>query len=183
MNKDIFRFYSIDNIYGYDEFDLYLQDAAGANTYITISINIYSVNDPPFFIEDNINIHQDQTKNLIRIEYDANDVDNSQSDLNYSIYYGDRNNWNLIIKDYEEKVYLWNTQEILEGDYFIKLVVSDGTNESAWISSEKYSIRSDFSIIVGITLISIIASIGVGLGVYFLIKLKIIKGKNKDEIV
>jgi len=143
-DKDIFNFYSIENMYGSDEFDLYLNDPGGKNSSIIINLTIEPVNDVPYFLENNISITNDVANNLIRIEYDAIDIDNDQDDLKYSIYYGDGTSWNVIVANYEEKVHMWNTQGIPEGDYYIRLVVSDGSNETIWISSTKYLIRDPF---------------------------------------
>jgi len=182
-DKDIFRFYSVENIYGSDEFDLYLYDPAGANYSIKINLNIGPVNDAPYFIETNISIDNDLTNNVIRIEYDAIDIDNDQNDLKYNIYYGDGASWNLIVANQEEKVHIWNTQGIPEGDYYIKLVVSDGSNESIWISPTRYLIRDPFLKNLVIVLLSTITVAGLALFVYFLIKFRILKKPRKGEAV
>jgi hypothetical protein len=182
-DKDIFRFHSIENMYGSDEFDLYLYDPAGANCSIKINLNVDSVNDAPYFFETNITIDNDVANNLIRIEYDAFDIDNDQSDLKYNIYYGDGTSWNTIVANHEEKVYIWNTQGIPEGDYYIKLIVSDGSNETIWISSTKYLIRDPFLQSLAIVLISTITGAALALFVFFLIKFRILKKHGKEEAI
>ena len=182
-DKNIFRFHSIENMYGSDEFDLYIYDPAGANSSIKINLNIDTVNDAPYFLENNISIDNDVANNLIRIEYDAIDIDNDQSDLKYNIYYGDGTSWNIIVANHEEKVHIWNTQGIPEGDYYIKLVVSDGSNETIWISSTKYLIRDSFLKIIAIVLMSTITGAGLALFVFFLIKFRILKKHDKGEAV
>jgi len=181
LNKDIFRFYSIDNVYGSDQFDLLLEDEVGASVSLNISLNIDSVNDPPFFIENNINIQQDAVNDLIHIEYEANDVDNMLIELNYSIYYGSGINWQAIVKDYNETSYTWNTKDISYGNYNIKIVVSDSVNETVWISPQKYLIGEPSNLIFVVTLISIITGVGVALFAVFLVKFRILKKTSKDE--
>ena len=181
VNKDLFRFYSIDNIYGNDEFDLMLEDEAGANVSLNISLNIYSVNDAPSFIESNIIIQQEKTEELIHIEYEAEDVDNLLSELNYSIYYGTDNNWHLIIENYKDTTYTWNTKDVPEGNYYIRIIVSDGLANETWISPEMYSIKhKDESPIINIIIIT--SSIGGGIGLSVFIALYIRARKRKKEI-
>ncbi|MFX1532204.1 MAG: LVIVD repeat-containing protein [Promethearchaeota archaeon] len=165
LNKDLFRFYSIDNVYGNDEFDLILEDEGGANVSLNITINIYSINDAPIFIESNITIQQE--KHFIQIEYEAEDIDNLPSELNYSIYYGSENDWHLIIENYKDTTYTWNTTDIQEGNYYIKIVVSDGLANDTWISSDYYSIRHKRTnpLIEGPLIYIIIISSCVGAGV------------------
>ena len=182
-DKDIFRFHSIENMFGSDEFDLYLCDPAGANSSIKINLNINSVNDAPYFLETSIYIDNDVANNLIRIEYDAIDIDNDQGDLKYNIYYGDGTDWNIIVADHEEKVYDWNTQGIPEGDYYIKLVVSDGFNETIWISSTKYLIIDPFLKILAIVLMSVITGAVLFFVLFFFFKFRILKKHGKGEAV
>lgn len=181
INKDIFRFYSIENVYGNDQFGLLLEDEAGAGVSINISLNIYSVNDPPFFIVDNFNILQDVLNDLIYIEYEANDVDNILIELNYSIYYGSGSSWNAIIKDYNKTTYTWNTRNVPGGSYHIKIVVSDGSNDTIWISPQRYIIEDPYSAIIAITLFSVITGAGIALFIFFLVKFRILKKIPKDE--
>ena len=182
-NKDIFKFYSIENMYGSDEFDLYLNDPAGANSSIKINLTIDPVNDAPYFLENNITIDIDIANNLIRIEYDAIDIDNDLGDLNYNMYYGDGTSWNVIVANHEEKVYTWNTQGIPEGDYYIKLVVSDGSNETIWISSTKYLIRDQFLKNLAIVLMVTLTGAVLAFFVFFLIKFRKLKTYDKEEVV
>jgi len=182
-DKDIFNFYSIENMYGSDEFDLYLNDPGGKNSSIIINLTIEPVNDVPYFLENNISITNDVANNLIRIEYDAIDIDNDQDDLKYSIYYGDGTSWNVIVANYEEKVHMWNTQGIPEGDYYIRLVVSDGSNETIWISSTKYLIRDPFLKILVLVIMSTLTGTGLALFVFFLIKFRKLKKYGKGEVV
>ena len=169
-------------MYGSDEFDLYLNDPGGKNSSIIISLTIEPVNDVPYFLENNISITNDVENNLIRIEYEARDDDNVQSDLKYDIYYGDGTSWNVIVANHEENVLIWNTQGITEGDYYIKLVVSDGSNETIWIST-KYLIRDPFLKNLAIILIVSLTGAGLALFIFFLIKFRKLKTYGKEEVV
>ncbi len=182
-DKDVLIFHSIDNIYGSDEFDLYLYDPAGANTSIKVTLNVESVNDAPFFIEINIFIDHDQANNKMSISFEANDIDNDTSELRYSIFYGDGSVWVPIVTDYDDETYLWNTQTIPEGNYRIKLSVSDGMNETIWISSTRYHIINPFNTILSITLVATVTGAGVALFVFFLIKFRILKKDRREEPV
>lgn len=180
INKDIFRFSSVDDVYGNDVFDLLLQDKEGKNDSITLTLNIFSVNDPPFFIEDNISIQQNASKNLINIRYNAVDIDNPQSDLSYEIYYGAGENWKLIIANLDVTNYTWHTGMIPDGEYHIKIIVSDGIDNSIWISPIKYSIKGNFPFrydIIIIATITAVLSVGVGIILY---KIRLLKRKNKQ---
>ncbi len=164
LNKDLFRFYSIDNVYGNDEFDLMLEDEGGAHVSLNITLNIYNINDAPTFIESNIIIQQE--KDFIQIEYEAEDIDNLPSELNYYIYYGTDNDWHLIIENYKDTTYTWNTTHIQEGNYYIRIDVSDGLANDTWISSEIYSVkRKSESPLIYIIIISSCVVAGVISGV------------------
>ncbi|MFW9879948.1 MAG: LVIVD repeat-containing protein, partial [Candidatus Thorarchaeota archaeon] len=170
LNKDIFRFYSVDDAYGNDEFDLLLHDEGGANVSLNITLSIYSVNDAPRFLENSINIQQE--KDFIQIEYEAEDIDNLSSDLNYSIYYGSMDSWHSIIENYKNTTYTWYITEIPRGNYYIKIIVCDGLANDTWISTELFSIgrpiESPFIPIIILTS-SIAAGIGLGvLGIFYI---------------
>ncbi|MFW9971555.1 MAG: hypothetical protein ACFFDF_15275, partial [Candidatus Odinarchaeota archaeon] len=180
-NKDIFIFHSIENKYGSDEFDLYLYDPPGAYNSIIITLNIESVNDPPYFVEGSIIIDNNIPQNKMNITFEANDVDNNESELKYSIFYGDGIKWSPIITDYDKETYLWNTQSVSDGNYFIKLSVSDGINETSWISSTRYLIRNPLNRILAITIIVTITGVGIALFIFFLIKFRVIKKSRKEE--
>ncbi|MFX1279734.1 MAG: LVIVD repeat-containing protein [Promethearchaeota archaeon] len=180
QNKDLFRFYSIDNTYGNDEFELILEDEGGASVSLNIALYVYSVNDAPTFIENNIVIQQE--KNIIQIEYEAEDVDNSSSQLNYNIYYGKDDDWYLIIENYKDTSYTWNTAHIKEGNYYIKLIVSDGLVNNTWTSSQAYSIRhKGESPLIYIIIIASCVSAGVIIGVV-IYRVKRRKSKDLDLI-
>jgi len=167
LNKDIFRFYSIADVYGNDEFDLMLEDEGGSGVSLNISLNIYSINDAPTFIESNISIRQE--KSFIQIDFEAEDIDNLDSELNYSIYYGTENNWHLIVENYKDTTYTWNTTHIHEGNYYIRIVVSDGLANDTWISSKIYSIRHESeSPFIYIIIISscVVAGVIIGVVIY-----------------
>jgi len=177
LNQDIFRFYSIDNVYGSDDFNLTLMDEAGASVSLNISLEVYSVNDAPFFIENNINI-QVLSNQMISIEYEANDVDNLISELNYSIFYGSGNDWNLIIENYKELAYEWDISTIPQGVYYIKILVSDGIDNSTWISTRYYTIGRDSSLIPLIVIFTVFGG-GIGLSITIAIYSRIRKRKKK----
>ncbi|MFX1355428.1 MAG: hypothetical protein ACFFGP_15855, partial [Promethearchaeota archaeon] len=179
LNQDIFRFYSIDNVYGMDEFNLTLKDEAGASVSLNISLEVYSVNDAPFFIENNINI-QVLSNQRISIEYEANDVDNLISELNFSIYYGSGNNWHLIVENYKELTYEWDVSDIPQGVYYIKILVSDGIDNSTWISTQPYMISRDSSLI---TLIVIFTVFGGGIGLSITIAIYSRRRKRKKTFL
>ena len=183
VNKDMFRFYSLDNVYGNDEFDLILEDEAGASVSLNISLSIYSVNDPPFFIENNINIQQESANELIHIEYEANDVDNLLSELSYNIYYGAGNNWYIIVEDYKDTTYTWDTKDVPEGNYYIKIVVSDGMANDTWISSQIYSIVREDREDQLMNIIIIASSIGGGIVLIVAGTLFIRARKRKKKIL
>lgn len=176
LNKDLFRFYSIDNIYGSDEFALMLEDEAGASVSLNISLTINSVNDAPLFIENNINIEQ-ESADIIHIEYEADDVDNLLSELSYSIYYGRVNKWNLIIEDFKDTSYRWETIDVPDGNYYIKIIVSDGLANNTWISPESYSIGDEKPELNPIT-IALIAGGGTGLVVIVALLIRARKRKK-----
>ena len=178
INKDVFRFYSIDNIYGSDEFTLMLEDEAGASVSLNISLTINSINDAPFFIENNINIEQESALDIIHIEFEVDDVDNLLSELNYSIYYGGVNNWHLIIEDYKNTTYSWETKDVPDGNYYIKIIASDGLANNIWISPESYSIIHETPFLNPLT-ISLIA--GGGAGLILIVAIVIRARKRKKE--
>ncbi|MFW9943261.1 MAG: hypothetical protein ACFFFT_19655, partial [Candidatus Thorarchaeota archaeon] len=182
LNEDLFRFYSIDNVYGNDEFDLMLEDEGGANVSLNITLNIYSVNDAPVFIENNIVIQQEEY--FIQIEYEAEDVDNLPSDLNYSIYYGTEDDWHLIIENYKDTTYSWNTTDIQEGNYYIKIVVSDGLANDTWVSPNFYSIRrkSETTFIESPLFYIIIVSSCVGAGVIIGVGIYAFKRRKSKDL-
>ena len=104
------------------------------------------------------------------------------SELNYSIYYGTNNNWHLIIENYKDTTYTWNTTDIHEGNYYIRLVVSDGLANDTWISSEVYLInRKSESPLIYIIIISscVVAGVIAGVVIYMF---KRRKSKNLDTI-
>ena len=178
LNKDIFRFYSIDNLYGNDEFELLLEDEAGASASLNISLTINSINDAPFFIEDKIKIEQLSTLDIINIEYEADDVDNILSELNYSIYYGVMDNWHLIIEEYKDTAYTWETNDVPFGKYYIKIIVSDGLENSTWISPESYWIKHERPLLNPITIAIIV---GEGAGLIVIVSLMIRANRRKKE--
>ena len=181
LNKDVFKFYSIDNIYGNDEFNLILEDEAGESVSLNISLSIYSINDHPVFIENNINIQQDRVNELITIEYTATDVDNLLSQLNYSIFYGSENNWHLLIENYKDLTYSWDTENVAEGNYYIKIVVSDGLDNSTWISVESYSIIHELeSSLVDIIILSVIFSGVIGVSIITILLFRARMKRRKD---
>ena len=180
LNKDVFRFYSINNIYGNDEFNLRLEDEAGESVSLNISLNIYSINDPPSFIENDVNIQQDVVNELLTINYTAADVDNLLSDLNYSIFYGSNNNWHPIIENNKELTYRWDTKNVAAGNYYIKIIVSDGLDNSTWISAISYPIiHPTDSSLVDIIILSLIFSGVIGLGIFT--TLVILKARKRGK--
>ncbi|MFX1490245.1 MAG: hypothetical protein ACFFBI_13925, partial [Promethearchaeota archaeon] len=180
VNKDLFGFYSVDDVYGNDDFILLLEDEAGASVSLNLSITINSVNDAPYFIENNINIEQMSTLDTINIEYEVNDVDNLLSELNFSIYYGSGNNWHRIIENYKDTTYTWETKNVPDGKYYIKIIVSDGIDNSTWISPESYSIMHESPFLNPIT-IGLIAGGCVGLVIIIALVIRA-KRKKKEPI-
>ena len=145
---------------------------------MNLSITINSVNDAPYFIENNINIEQISTIETITIEYEADDVDNLLSELNFSIYYGSGNNWHRLIKNYRETTYTWKTNNVPDGNYYIKIVVSDGINNSTWISSESYLIMHEGPLLNPVT-IGLIISGGIGLVIILVLVIRAKKRKKE----
>ncbi|MFW9881400.1 MAG: LVIVD repeat-containing protein, partial [Candidatus Thorarchaeota archaeon] len=184
LNKDLFRFYSIDDVYGNDEFDLMLEDERGAHVSLNITLNIYNINDAPWFIEDNIIIQQE--KDFIQIDYEAEDIDNLPSELNYSIYYGSDSDWSLIVEDYKNTSYTWDTTHIKEGNYYIRIDVNDGLANDTWISTEFYSIsRAGESPLIYIIIISscVMGGVVIGVAIYTIKRKKSRNLQLIDEIV
>ena len=108
-------------------------------------------------------------------------MDNMLIELNYSIYYGSGINWQVIVEDYNDTSYTWDTKDISYGNYNIKIGVSDGVNETVWISPQKYLIGEPNNLAFIITLISIITGVGIALIAVLLVKFRILKKPSKDE--
>jgi len=87
----------------------------------------------------------------------------------------------LIISDFKELNYICDTKEVPEGNYSIKIVVSDRIDNGIWISSQKYAIRhldSHINIMTLIIAITILAA-GACLGL-FNIRKRILKNKIRN---
>jgi len=82
---------------------------------------------------------------LVNITYSASDKQDNLKDLNVSIYYSaDASTWTEIIKDAKASTfYVWDVTGIPNGDYFVKVVITDKVATSTEVISETFTIANN----------------------------------------
>ncbi|MCF2141269.1 MAG: hypothetical protein K9W44_14520 [Candidatus Lokiarchaeota archaeon] len=103
-----------------------------------------NLNDPPV-VELIYPVGGEEISGEFTISWHGTDVDNDP--LTYDLYYSPDNgqNWISIVQGLSVEVYKWNTTNIPEGEYLVKVIAFDGYDQGEAILSKAIHIKSDYN--------------------------------------